>query len=111
MKFKEEIKINYRIHSMNPKTVKASQKALEALLITPTRMGRFTYSVYQYLYFGNLNGIEYWLIKEKFLRNFEYEDKEEKDFTEEDIDNALVMLDAFGLIEIVSNEEINFGGR
>lgn len=111
MKFKEEIKINYSIHSIRHKTVEASQKALEALSITPMRMGQFTYSVYLCLHFGGWDRTEYRFIKEKFLRNFEYEDKEEKDFTEEDIDNALVMLDALGLIEIVSDEEINFGGR
>ena len=63
----------------------------------------------------------YYLRKEKFLDTIEYKDEEYDEengclkdgveFTEEELDEALMMLDKYKLIKIVSNEEITFGGR
>ena len=120
MNFKEEIKVNYRIHFVAKDTVEMATKALETLPYS-SHIGDLAFTLYRYLCFGNWHGNTYYLRKEKFLDGIEYEPeeydeengclKEGCEFTEEDIDKALVMLDKYKLIEIVSDEEINFGGR
>ena len=120
MKFKEEVKVNYCIHFVAKDTVEMATKALETLPGS-SRIGDLAFTLYRYLCFGNAFSNTYYLRKEKFLDGIEYTDeeydeengclKEGVEFTEEELDEALMMLDKYKLIEIVSDEEVNFGGR
>lgn len=120
MNFKEEVKVNYRIHSMNKDATELAMKALETLPHS-SKVGDLAYTLYGHLCVCSVLNKPYYLRKERFLDTIEYTDeeydeengclKEGVEFTEEELNEALMMLDKYKLIEIVNDEEINFGGR
>ena len=119
MKFKEEVKVNFRIHITSENIEEVATKAYETL--PNNKVGDLAFTLYGYL--GVCSGFNefYYLRKERFLDGIEYKDEEYDEengclkdgveFTEEELDEALMMLDKYKLIEIVNNEEVNFGGR
>lgn len=117
MKFKEEIKVNYRIRITIENIEEVETKAHETL--PNNKVGDLAFTLYGYLGICSVLNKPYYLRKEKFLDGIEYKDEEYEngclkdgvEFTEEELDEALMMLDKYKLIEIVSNKEINFGGR
>ena len=119
MKFKEEIKVNYRIRITSENIEEVATKAYEAL--PNNKAGDLAFTLYGYLGVCSVLNKPYYLRKERFLDTIEYKDEEYDEengclkdgveFTEEELDEALVMLDKYKLIEIVNDEEINFGGR
>ena len=119
MKFKEEVKVNYRIRITSENIEEVVIKAYETL--PNNKVGDLAFTLYRYLCFGSVLNKPYYLRKEKFLDGMEDKDEEydEEDgclkdgveFTEEELDEALMMLDKYKLIEIVSDKEIIFGGR
>lgn len=119
MKFKEVVKVNYRIRITSENIEEVVIKAYETL--PNNKVGDLAFTLYRYLCFGNAFSNTYYLRKEKFLDGIEYKDEEYDEengclkdgveFTEEELDEALVMLDKYKLIEIVSDKEVIFGGR
>ena len=119
MKFKEEIKVNYRIRITSENIEEVSTKAHETL--PNNKVGDLAFTLYGYLGVCSVLNKPYYLRKEKFLDGIEYKDEEYDEengclkdgveFTEEELDEALMMLDKYKLIEIVSDEEVIFGGR
>lgn len=119
MKFKEVVKVNYRIRITSENVEEVVIKAYETL--PNNKVGDLAFTLYRYLCFGNAFSNTYYLRKEKFLDGIEYKDEEYDEencclkdgveFTEEELDEALMMLDKYKLIKIVSNKEVIFGGR
>lgn len=120
MKFKEEVKVNFRIYITSKDAEEVITKAFEALPVS-SKIGDLAFTLYGYLGVCSVLNKPYYLRKERFLDTIEYKDeeydeengclKEGVEFTEEELDEALIMLDKYKLIEIVSDEEVNFGGR
>jgi hypothetical protein len=119
MKFKEVVKVNYRIRITSENIEEVATKAHETL--PNNKVGDLAFTLYEYLGICSVLNKPYYLRKEKFLDGIEYEPdeydeengclKDGVEFTEEELDEALMMLDKYKLIKIVSDEEINFGGR
>lgn len=119
MKFKEEVKVNFRIRITSEDIEEMATKAHETL--PNNKVGDLAFTLYGYLGVCSVINKPYYLRKERFLDTIEYTDeeydeengclKEGVEFTEEELDEALMMLDKYKLIEIVSDEEVNFGGR
>ena len=119
MKFKKVIKVNYRIRITSENIEEVVIKAYETL--PNNKVGDLAFTLYRYLGVCSVLNKPYYLRKERFLDTIEYKDEEYDEengclkdgvaFTEEELDEALMMLDKYKLIEIVSDEEVIFGGR
>ena len=119
MKFKKVIKVNYRIRITSENIEEVVIKAYETL--PNNKVGDLAFTLYRYLGICSVLNKPYYLRKERFLDTIEYKDEEYDEengclkdgveFTEEELDEALMMLDKYKLIEIVSDEEVIFGGR
>ena len=119
MKFKKVIKVNYRIRITSENIEEVVIKAYETL--PNNKVGDLAFTLYRYLGVCSVLNKPYYLRKERFLDTIEYKDEEYDEengclkdgveFTEEELDEALMMLDKYKLIEIVSNKEVIFGGR
>ena len=119
MKFKKVIKVNYRIRTTSENIEEVVIKAYETL--PNNKVGDLAFTLYRYLGVCSVLNKPYYLRKERFLDTIEYKDEEYDEengclkdgveFTEEELDEALVMLDKYKLIEIVSDKEVIFGGR
>ena len=117
MKFKEVVKVNYRIRITSENIEEVETKAHETL--PNNKVGDLAFTLYGYLGICSVLNKPYYLRKERFLDTIEYKDEEYEngclkdgvEFTEEELDEALMMLDKYKLIEIVSDKEVIFGGR
>ena len=119
MKFKKVIKVNYRIRITSENIEEVVIKAYETL--PNNKVGDLAFTLYRYLGICSVLNKPYYLRKERFLDTIEYKDEEYDEengclkdgveFTEEELDEALMMLDKYKLIEIVSDKEVIFGGR
>ena len=119
MKFKEVIKVNYRIRITSENIEEVATKAYKTL--PNNKVGDLAFTLYRYIGICSVLNKPYYLRKERFLDTIEYKDEEYDEengclkdgveFTEEELDEALMMLDKYKLIEIVSDEEVVFGGR
>ena len=119
MKFKEVVKVNYRIRITSENIEEVETKAYETL--PNNKVGDLAFTLYRYIGICSVLRKHYYFRKERFLDTIEYKDEEYDkengclkdgvEFTEEELDEALMMLDKYKLIKIVSDEEINFGGR
>ena len=119
MKFKKVIKVNYRIRITIENIEEVAIKAYETL--PNNKVGDLAFTLYRYLGVCSVLNKPYYLRKERFLDTIEYKDEEYDEengclkdgveFTEEELDEALMMLDKYKLIKIVSDKEVIFGGR